>query len=97
MFLGSYRFDGDPSELLAGYDRLMASMEAHGAALMLHACVADDTGITVYDTCPSRDVFHGFSTSADFAGALEAAGLPSPVVSQLGDVHRAQLFEKVVS
>jgi hypothetical protein len=97
VFLGAYRFDGDPDELLAGYDRLIASLSEHGMQLLLHAVVSDDTGITVLDSCPSRDVFAGFSTSADFAGAIEAAGLPTPTVTQLGEVHRAQLIDKVVS
>jgi hypothetical protein len=97
MFLGAYRFAGDPDELLAGYDRLIALLSEHGAQLLLQACISDDTGITVFDACPSREVFAGFSTSDDFAGAIAAAGLPAPTVTHLGEVHRAQLLEKVVT
>ncbi len=93
MYLGAYRFTGDPDALLAGYDRLMAAMADQGASLLLHACVADGEGITVLDACPSREVFEGFSASAEFAGALAAAGLPSPVVDQLGEVHAARLLD----
>lgn len=93
MFLGAYHFDGDPVELLAGYERLMRGFPPE--AITLHVCVRRDTGISVYDACPSASVFAEFSGGTDFAGALAAAGLPAPRVEPLGDVHSAVLAEPV--
>jgi hypothetical protein len=87
MFLGRYRFAGDPDELLPAYDRLMTSIPPAG--IYFHACISDAAGITIYDACPTPEVFAAFSTSDDFAGACAAAGLPSPDVEPLGDMHAA--------
>jgi len=86
VFLGMYRFDGDPEALVEAYDRLVASIPA--GMIELQLCVKTDRGISVYDTCPSRAVFDDFSTSDGFAGAVNAAGLPVPTtVEPLGEVH----------
>jgi hypothetical protein len=87
MFLGAYRFAGEPADLLSAYDRLIAGFPPD--AIALHVCVAGENGITIFDTCPSRAVFAQFSTSTAFASAIAAAGLPAPTVEPLGDVHNA--------
>ena len=87
MFLGKYDYEGDPVELLAAYDRVMAGMPAD--SLIFHICIQRDGGITVYDACPSAEVFASFSSSPEVLGAMTAAGLPTPVVTQLGESHRA--------
>ena len=89
MFLGAYHFDGDPGPLLDSYRRLMRGFPP--ATSDLHVCVERSGGITVYDACPSRAVFAAFSNSPDFAGVLQAAGLPAPRVEQLGEVRSARL------
>ena len=89
MFLGAYEFDGDPDELLAAYQRLMASYPPE--ALLLHACTVRADGITVFDACPSEAVFRGFSTGTEFTSAMEAAGLPVPRILHHGEVHLAHL------
>lgn len=76
MHFGIYTYDGDPDGLLAAYDRLMAGMPEEGVTF--HACAVREGGITVFDACPSREAFERFSTSAEFRGAAEAAGLPAP-------------------
>lgn len=85
MFLGSYEFDGDAQELLVAYERLLAGFPPDASDL--HVCVVREGGITVYDTCPSRVVFAGFSSSEGFRDAITTAGLPAPKVQELGDVH----------
>jgi hypothetical protein len=95
MFLGAYHFAGATPELLAGYDRLMAQFPP--GAIDLNVCIAHDDGITVFDACPSRDVFAEFSQSAEFRAAVAAVGLPAPRVEQLGDVHAATLLRSVSS
>jgi len=78
VHLGTYRFSGDPSELVAAYDRLMATMPLE--QVTLHVCVVDADGITIYDTCPTEEVFARFSTDPAVRSAFAAAGLPEPEV-----------------
>ncbi len=87
MFLGSYTFDGDPNTLVAGYERLNTTFPTGQHDVRI--CVIRDGGITVYDTCPSRQVFADFSTGADFSTVLESVGLPQPRVEPIGDIHAA--------
>jgi hypothetical protein len=88
VHLGIYRFDGDPDTLLAAYEQLTASIPPDSSTL--HLCVRRPDGITIYDTCPSREVFESFSRSERFLGALAAAGLPAPVVESQA-VHDARV------
>jgi hypothetical protein len=81
VHLGIYEFRGDPEELIAGYHRLMAMMPSD--ATVWHLCARRDDGIVVYDTCPSEEIFRGFSTSPGFHEAIAAAGLPEPAVSDV--------------
>ena len=93
MFLGAYHFDGLADELLVAYERLLAMFPPE--KLDLHVCVVRDGGLTVYDACPSSAVFASFSAGDDFAGALRTAGLPTPRVEPIGEVHTAQLRQAV--
>lgn len=93
MHLGRYRFPGDPDELLPAYDRLMATLPE--GSIDFHACVVEADGITVYDACPTREVFERFSTSADFHRAIEAAGLPRPTIDS-APIHAARTRGGVV-
>jgi hypothetical protein len=72
MYLGTYTFDGDPDELLARYDRMMAGFPEE--SLLVQVCVRGTNGITVIDTCPSEAEFRAFSTSPEFHAALGAVG-----------------------
>jgi hypothetical protein len=85
MYMGVYRFEGEPAELLAAYNRLMGGMPAD--RMPLHVCVERPGAIEVYDACPTREVFEAFAASADFRYALESAGLPPPRVTQLGETR----------
>lgn len=95
MYLGSYRFDGDPEQLTAAYDRLLEGFPPD--AILWHTCVRRDDGLTVYDACPTRDEFARFSTDPQVLGAMAAAGLPAPVVEPLGDVHHVQAATEVLA
>jgi hypothetical protein len=85
MFLGRYDFEGDPDTLVKAYDRMMAVMPAE--AISFHICIRREGGISLYDTCPSAEVFAAFSTSPQTRGAMSDAGLPEPVVTPLGEAH----------
>jgi hypothetical protein len=79
MHLGIYRFEGDPGDLLPGYDRLVQMIPAGNIAW--HLCAVEDDGIVVYDTCPTEEAFVAFSTSPQFRDAIDAAGLPQPSIT----------------
>ncbi|MGO4119905.1 hypothetical protein [Arthrobacter sp. YAF16] len=85
MYLGMYSFRGNPAELLAAHDRMLALLPA--GQLEFHLCVQTDEGIVVLDTCPSREVFDGFSSSAEFRKLTADAGLPSPEIRALGEIQ----------
>ncbi len=87
MFLGAYHFDGDAAALVEAYDRMRAFFPPD--ALAFHACVVAEGGITVFDGCPSRADFATFSTGPQFRGAVAAAGLPTPRIEPVGEVHAA--------
>lgn len=76
MYLGVYEVDGNPEELVAAYDRVMSEMPEE--QIGMHLCAIREGGITIYDTCPTKDDFEAFSTGAQFRAALDAAGLPRP-------------------
>jgi len=87
MFLGVYDYEGDPEELLGAYDRFLAAVGLDG--ISFHICIRRDGGISVYDTCPSAEVFEAFSTDPDMLAEMTMAGLPAPSVTPLGPAHRA--------
>lgn len=89
MFLGAYRFVGDPANLLAAYERLMAGFPPE--AISLHLCVVEEDAIVIFDACPTREVFMEFSSGGGFLAAVAAAGLPAPSVQPLGAIHAARM------
>jgi hypothetical protein len=91
MFLSAYHFDGPPARLVPAYQRFQAAYPPE--SLELHVCVTRDGGLTIYDACPSRAVFEQFHHSADFEAAIASAGLPTPRVEPLGEVHTVRTRE----
>jgi len=91
MFLGVFQFDGELADLLPAYERLMQTYAPD--SLDLHICVQRDGGISVYDACPSRTDFEGFTGSSEFRSAVAEAGLPMPRIEAIGDVHAAHMRE----
>ena len=89
MFLGRYDFAGDPADLTTRYDLLMTQIPAEN--IQFHSCVVNADGISIYDSCPSAEVFADFSTSPEFLAMVREAGLPDPVVTPLGEVHIARV------
>jgi hypothetical protein len=94
MYLGKYEFDGDPDELVAAYDRLMLGVPQE--SIGFHICVKREDGMTIYDTCPTADVFAAFSRDPEFLGAMVEAGLPQPTVTPLGPAHSARASATIV-
>jgi hypothetical protein len=67
---------GDPDDLAARYEMMVASVPVE--SMRFSACAKVPDGIVVFDTCPSKSVFDEFSTSDGFRGLLEAHGLDAP-------------------
>ncbi len=95
MYLGSYHFRGDPDRLVGGYDRMMERFPPE--MLLLHVCVRRPDGITIYDACPTAEVFRAFATSRELLAAVDGAGLPRPEVTEIGNVHAARTPEGAVA
>lgn len=95
MFLSSYAFTGDRAALLAGYHRLVESLGADNLDLNISVVTAD--GLTLLDACPTREAFEHFSKGPEFAAALQAAGLPTPVVTPLGEIHLTIAKDKALA
>ena len=93
MYLGAAYFAGDPGELLPAYQRML---DAFGLeALDVHLCITTDGGLTVFDACPSKEIYEEFTKSETFLGAIAAAGLPEPRVSGLGDIQVAHVRQAI--
>jgi len=92
MYLGLYRFNGNRDEFLLAYEKLLQMMPPEN--LHLHVCVSDENGISIYDACPTREIFEAFSNSPDMQTAIKSAGLPQPEINQIGEVHTAFLGGK---
>ena len=86
MYFAAYHFDGDADRLYASYERMLTTQADQA---ILNLCVVREDGITVYDTCPTREDFESFSTGDEFRSALKDAGLPAPRLEPLGEVRSA--------
>ena len=96
MYLGSYEFDGDPDQLLAGYDTLMASFPVD--LIIFHTCVRTDDGIPIIDGCPDLAETSVRSRRAPRSRRPSTTvGLPRPTVVELGTVHAARTREGVLA
>ena len=87
MHASIWRFSGDPDELLARYDAMVAEIPA--ASMRLHLCMRARNGIVLVDTCPSREAYEGFSTSEAFRALRRRHGLPEPSMVEDFPVHAA--------
>lgn len=85
MFIGTYRFTGDATELAAAYDRFMSEFPED--QLLVHICVKTNEGLVIYDACPSHADFHAFSTDPSVLAAMREAAMPTPQVEEVGEVH----------
>ena len=93
LYLGAAHFDGDPAELLPAYHRMLGRFGLD--ALDVHLCITTDDGLTVFDACPTREIYEEFTKSDTFLGAIAEAGLPAPRVSGLGDIQVAHVRQAI--
>ncbi len=76
MYASIWRFRGDPDDLLARYDALMAEIGA--AAMQLHVCLRAGDGIVLLDSYPSEAAYAAFMAGDGFRTLRERHGLPEP-------------------
>jgi hypothetical protein len=93
MYLGAVHFDGNPGELLRAYQRMLEKFGLDN--LDVHLCITRDGGLTVFDACPTKEIYEEFIRSETFLGAIAGAGLPEPRVSGLGDVQVAHVRQAI--
>lgn len=82
-----WRFTGDPDDLIARYDAMVA--EIPQGNLALHLCLRAPQGIVLVDTCPSEEVFEAFVMGEGFRALRARHGLPEPERIDDYPVHRA--------
>ena len=70
MHCSVWRFEGDPAELERRYLRVMAEIPESNH--VLHAAARTPTGLLVFDTCPSEEVYRDFFAPEGPATALFA-------------------------
>ena len=92
-YLGAVHFDGDPDRLLPAYDRMLERFGIDN--LDVHLCVVRETGLTVFDACPTKAAYDEFTGSEMFRGAVTAAGLPAPRIEGVGDLRVAHLSKEI--
>jgi hypothetical protein len=80
-------FAGDPDTMVRAYEGVLAEVPAD--VMRLHACVRTETGIVVFDTCPTREDFESWATNEGFREIRARHGLPDPVALENGGVTAA--------
>ena len=83
-----FRWEGEPDELLAAYDRELEHPVARAQLRrMSHACARADDGIVIVDVWRSREDFQNLMEDPEFQENLQASGWPSE--PQLVEVYEA--------
>jgi quinol monooxygenase YgiN len=84
-----FRWEGDPDELLAAYDReLVYPSPREQPRRISHTCARANDGIVVIDVWESREDFQKMMDNPEFQKNLEAAGWPSePQLVEVYEVH----------
>jgi heme-degrading monooxygenase HmoA len=84
-----FRWEGDPDELLAAYDRELEHPIAREQPRRIsHTCVRADDGVVIVDVWHSREDFQKMMNDPEFQKNLEAAGWPTrPQLLEVSEVH----------
>jgi hypothetical protein len=84
-----FRWEGDPDELLAAYDREFEHpVPREQPQRISHTCARAEDGVVIVDVWQSRDDFQKMMIDPEFQKNLEAAGWPSqPQLVEVYEVH----------
>jgi hypothetical protein len=94
MHASILHFTGDPDDLARRVDELFARVPADNVRLLL--IVRREDGLTMIDTCPTREAYERFRASGWLDQALADVGLPVPAVTD-HPVHLAVVDGAVIS
>ena len=83
------KWDGDPDDLLAAYDReLKHPVPREQPQRVSHTCARAQDGIVVVDVWQSREAFQKMFDDPEFQKNTEAAGWPTePQLVEVYEVH----------
>ncbi len=76
MHCSIWTYEGDPDDLVARYEALLADIPPE--SMRFSACARTPTGIVILDTCPSKEVFDAFVASEDVKALFARHGLGEP-------------------
>ena len=83
-----FRWEGDPDELLAAYDRELEHPIAREQPRRIsHTCARADDGMMIVDVWQSREDFQTMMDDPEFRKNLQAAGTPEPQLVEVYEVH----------
>ena len=84
-----FKWEGDPDELLAAYDReLVHPLPREQPRRISHTCARTNDGIVVVDVWQSRDDFQKMFDDPEFQRNTEAARWPTePQLVEIYEVH----------
>jgi hypothetical protein len=84
-----FRWEGDPDELVAAYDReLELPVPREQPQRISHTCAPGDDGVVIVDVWHSREDFQKMMDDPEFQKNLEAAGRPTkPQLVEVYEVH----------
>lgn len=80
-------FPGDPDELQAHYEALLAEVATEH--MDVHLCLRARDGLVIIDTCPSEEAFRAFHHGETFRALRARHGLPEPTSVEDFPVHVA--------
>ena len=86
MHCSIWTYEGDPDDLVARYEALLADIPAEN--MRFSACARTPTGIVIFDTCPSKEVYDAFVASDDVQALTNAT--PPRRASSTGMFFRAR-------
>jgi hypothetical protein len=76
MHCSIWTYEGDPDELVRRYHAMLADLPLEN--MRFAACARTPTGIVIFDTCPSKEVFDGFMAAPEVRALLEHHQLHAP-------------------
>jgi hypothetical protein len=84
-----FKWEGDPDELLAAYDReLEHRLPREQPRRISHTCAQADDGIVIVDVWQSKEDFQKMVDDPEFQKNTQAAGWPTePQLLEIYEVH----------
>ena len=84
-----FRWEGDPDELLAAYDREFEHpVPREQPRRISHNCAPGDDGVVIVDVWHTREDFQKMMNDSEFQSNLEAAGWPTKLqLVEVAEVH----------